>query len=387
MAEAAIGEYNLGQTTTSVGNSNQNSDPPLRAPFSGGNTVVSTSLPKILPTPVEITDSPDTQVRRPRIDKSSLERVRPTRQDEVDLRTRVPVTLAVDPVDVLPLSPIELQNKYVSEDNYTTKFNVSGDDDFYELTEDVLKNRILQTSDIEVRGRYAENVEYFPKFSLDSIIPRTDLQIKFILKLVNGSKVKLYTSKLFYDYLQDAHTRNIPYAELTYFPNVITIDLIPILDKVKSFYNNENKDRVRVNSNVCVDITRDDDDVRTYEVDYDKAVRYLSWLMTKPSADYEKRILPTQEISNYETYDEYDAKTDVDTSSSDEQSNTSQSINQSSNNTQPNTSQPNSNPSSTQAGQLNGPPNRGGITSPPPPPPNGGLNGDNPRPPVLGGGF
>lgn len=311
MAEQAIGGNNLigyGNTTTStdnVGGSNilqQPQDPPSRAPFGKNNTVVSTQLPRVAPSP--ISDSVNITPRKAGIDKKSI---RVSSRDMV--RDFAIDRVVPDVTEVRPLDGFELQNKYVSEDYYSSTDTISGKDDFYEITEKSLKNKIGQDSDIEVSGRYPENREYFPKFSLSNITPRADVNFNFIIKTVNDREVKLFTSKLFYDYLVDAYSRNLPYPSLANFPSVVTINLKPIIDNVKSFYNKEQKVGVRVNSNVCVDISRDDNDVRTYTINYNKLLRYLDWMLSKPSANYDERILPPQEISSYKLDGDFDNET------------------------------------------------------------------------------
>jgi hypothetical protein len=308
MAEASIGEYNLGEfnsntsTSNSSGGKTQPQEPPARAPFGKNNTVVSQQLPKVSPSP--ISDSINLTPRKAGIDKKSI---RVSSRDMV--RDFAIDRVVPDVTEVRPLDGFELQNKYVSEDYYTSTNTISGQDDFYEITEKSLKNKIGQDSDIEVSGRYSENREYFPKFSLSNITPKSDVNFNFIIKTVNDKEVKLFTSKRFYDYLVDSYSRNLPYPTLANFPNIVTIDLKPILDNVKSFYNKEQKVGVRVSSNVCVDITRDDNDVRTYTINYDKLLRYLNWMLSKPSANYEERILPPQEISSYQLDGEFDNDT------------------------------------------------------------------------------
>ena len=310
MAEASIGEYNLGESNSNTSTSNssggniQPQEPPVSAPFGKNNTVISQQLPSVSPSPVS--DSTNVTPRKAGIDKNTL------KVSSQDLRFDSEVIrVQPDAPAILPLDGFELQNKYVSEDYYTSTNTISGQDDFYEITEKSLKNKIGQDSDIEVSGRYPENREYFPKFSLSNITPRPDVNFNFIIKTVNEKEVKLFTSKRFYDYLVDSYSRNLPYPTLANFPSVVTIDLKPILDNVKSFYNKEQKVGVRVSSNVCVDITRDDNDVRTYTINYDKLLRYLNWMLSKPSANYEERILPPQEISSYQLDGEFDNDTNT----------------------------------------------------------------------------
>ena len=310
MAEASIGEYNLGESNSNTSTSNssggniQPQEPPVSAPFGENNTVISQQLPSVSPSPVS--DSTNVTPRKAGIDKQSI---RVSSRDMV--RDFAIDRVVPDVTEVRPLDGFELQNKYVSEDYYTSTNTISGQDDFYEITEKSLKNKIGQDSDIEVSGRYSENREYFPKFSLSNITPRPDVNFNFIIKTVNDKEVKLFTSKRFYDYLVDSYSRNLPYPTLANFPSVVTIDLKPILDNVKSFYNKEQKVGVRVSSNVCVDITRDDNDVRTYTINYDKLLRYLNWMLSKPSANYEERILPPQEISSYQLDGEFDNDTNT----------------------------------------------------------------------------
>jgi hypothetical protein len=371
MAEASIGGYNLGQvnSNTSTGNvSSGGTLPPAEpaevAPFGGNNTIVASSLPRVVPSPVS--DSINTTPRTAGIDKKSI------RVSSRDMVRDFAIDRVVPEVtEVKPLGGFELQNKYVSEDYYSSTDTISGDDEFYEATEGSLKNKIEQSSDIEVQGRYSENREYFPKFSLSNITPRPDVNFKFIIKTVNDKEVKLFTSKLFYDYLVESYSRNIPYPSLANFPSVVTINLKPIIDNVKSFYNKEQKVGVRVESNVCVDITRDDDDNRTYTINYDKLLRYLDWTLSKPSANYEERLLPPQEISSYKLDGDFDDETTTNNLSEAEQdyldtvfgSSTSSEPTTTTSEPTTNTNQPISTtvkPPST---------NSGGVSGPPPPPP------------------
>src|SRR5210317_793850 len=135
MVEASIGGYNLGQvnSNTSTGNvSSGGTLPPAEpaevAPFGGNNTIVASSLPRVVPSPVS--DSINTTPRTAGIDKKSI------RVSSRDMVRDFAIDRVVPEVtEVKPLGGFELQNKYVSEDYYSSTDTISGDDEFYEATE------------------------------------------------------------------------------------------------------------------------------------------------------------------------------------------------------------------------------------------------------------
>jgi hypothetical protein len=286
MAEPAIGGDNLiGFDNTNSGN--QNTDLPSGRPFPATIPTSDTNVNTVLsPT----SESPILQLLRDSLD----ENISTNEVEEYVARS------------INPIKPIELQNQYVPESNYKSVNKISGKDNFFKETEQINKNRIVQNGDIELSGNYSVNKQYFPKFDLSSIIIKDNIAIKFILKVVNGKENKLFTSKLFYEYLEDSYNRNVPFAALSKLPKIVTIDMVPIIDNVKKYSSKEIIDGVRMNMNVCIRINRDDDDNVSYSVDYDKLLNYVDWITTKPSPDYEKRILPSQQISEYILDDVYD---------------------------------------------------------------------------------
>lgn len=293
MAEPA---YNAGgligfdDTSTSTGNSSTPTEPSDSAPFGPP------------PPPPDNSGSTSTPTGGVNTTSEILQQL----VEDIEESNVVNNIIESVPREIKPLKPVNLQNKYVPETNYESLSTISGLDEFFKQTEKINKNRITQNGDIKVTGNYFQNSEYFPKFNLDDVTVKDNIGINFILKVNEGTSTKVFTSKVFYDYLQDAYNRNIPFPALSRLATVVSINLNPILEKVKSFNSSEIKDGVRMNYNVFVDINRDDDDNVTYVINYDKLLQYVDWLITKPSPDYEKRIIPSQQISDYTLDKDYD---------------------------------------------------------------------------------
>lgn len=169
------------------------------------------------------------------------------------------------------------------------------------------KAKITQDDFIELEGNYSSNKLDIPTFNIkDKITPRNDTFLNFILKITtyvknpvnakgSGTRSRLFTSQRIYDYLIEAYNRNIPYAAFGKLVDVVEVDIRPLYDKVKSFKKTEEAVNVSIKNNLGIQI---DNNRNEYTIDYDIFMQYINWIVTKPSADYDERLIPVSDISD-----------------------------------------------------------------------------------------
>lgn len=198
--------------------------------------------------------------------------------------------------------PYQFSNDYVPEENYTSSEINSGKFRFREFVEKVNnKGSILQSGENIVKGRFAENKINLPKFDLNSITAVPYVSFKFILKTkykndkTNRITTKLFTSSETYEYLANAKLRNIPYPAISILSEVVEIDINPIIDKVINLRQSELTNNVFIEKNVFLIFN---DLSNEFEIDYPSLLKYIDWVVTKPSGTYDERLLPIDEISS-----------------------------------------------------------------------------------------
>lgn len=209
--------------------------------------------------------------------------------------------------------------------NGTPQF--SGLDEFGETSQTILeKAKLSKTGEVFLRGKYPENKVYFPLYDITKITPRSDININFILKINSyvksgqgvGTRYKLFTSDKIYEYLVDAYNRNIPYPALAKLIDIVEIDTKVLIDMVKKQKNDETALDVVINNNLGIVFNKDRDD---YQIDYDILLKYIDWVVTKPSVNYDERLLSVNDISDVELIQDLEADTEDDDTTDNNQGN------------------------------------------------------------------
>jgi len=231
-----------------------------------------------------------------------------------------PVSTRIDPT-IPQLGALRVANPTKSEEpNY-----VSGVD-YTSLIKKVNdKAKITQDDFIELEGNYSSNKLDIPTFNIkNKITPRNDIFINFILKITtyvknpinakgSGSRSKLFTSQRIYDYLIEAYNRNIPYAAFGKIVDIVEVDIRPLFDKVKSFKKEEEAVNVSIKNNLGIQI---DNTRNEYTIDYDIFMKYINWIVSKPSTNYDERLISVEDISDVVIEVDLDADESTETATS-----------------------------------------------------------------------
>lgn len=166
---------------------------------------------------------------------------------------------------------------------------------------------------IRLSGDYTQNFVDFPKFGLN-ITPLTDVTFRFILsikKTIDDINPSLYTSKIFYDELIDAYAENNPYfvSNVIKQQAIVTILYDDLLKKIEQYRVSElnvAKVGVVVNKNLFVksNYTRVDGALppslkANPTINLEDLVKYVDWVVSKPSVNYDDRLLSEKEIGEW----------------------------------------------------------------------------------------
>lgn len=145
-------------------------------------------------------------------------------------------------------------------------------------------------------GGYEENKITFDKFSLTDLTITNQAKFEFILKVVGGGTTKWFVSDVTYARLKEEEANNKPFYshELLKPSSIVTLDLRPIIDNLKLYKPIEEEAGVgvRVDKNLFYGPSTDG-------IDYDALLRYVDFLVSKPSSNYDERILPVASIGQW----------------------------------------------------------------------------------------
>jgi hypothetical protein len=148
---------------------------------------------------------------------------------------------------------------------------------------------------IELQGKYSQNIVKFPKFKLNTNIKTLpDINFRFILsikKTDSDSNPTLYTSDKFYNELASTYWENNPYmvANAIKSPAIVTVVYDSYVNKIKNFKSLEDSAGigVTVDKNLFIELSLGSEP----SPNLDDLVRYIDWVVTKPSANYEQRLI------------------------------------------------------------------------------------------------
>ena len=170
---------------------------------------------------------------------------------------------------------------------------------------------------IRITERYPKiNFQDFPTYDLSEVIVVDDISFKFFLSLkenTNDANPKVYTSKIFYDELIKSYQSKNPYfvansIKQEYIINLI-IDVykekIETLRKLELALPIQEKfqgglvvsKNLFMNSNYSPDAKGDLVANPTY--DNAELIRYVDWVVSKPSTNYDDRLLDAKSIGSW----------------------------------------------------------------------------------------
>jgi hypothetical protein len=171
---------------------------------------------------------------------------------------------------------------------------------------------------IRISGDYKQNFVDFPKIDIGNVKIVDGTSFKFFLSIkqnVNDANPFLYTSKPFYDELVYTYSQNNPYyvPAATKVPAIVVITLDGLKQKVEALHFSELNltaengvlvvKNLFVNSNFNIGVEPSVSDYKkaisqpTYNID--DIVRYVDWVVQKPNARYEDRLIRGKRLGRW----------------------------------------------------------------------------------------
>ena len=172
------------------------------------------------------------------------------------------------------------------------------------------------------RAKYPQISIDFDKYDIESsitVIDNPDINFDFILCLKDGTEgiPDLYATKKLMDILADDYYNQKPFAvnSVIQKENIVVVDIKPLKEKVEALRakelsinlnRNEIAGQVEVRKNLFV--------YSNYQVgsggvleatptyDINELIKYISWVVTKPAANYDDRLIPTNVLGDFDGY-------------------------------------------------------------------------------------
>ena len=196
-----------------------------------------------------------------------------------------------------------------------------------------------EIAQIRIKGEYPQNYVDVPKYDLSkvNVLLDQDIEFDFILCLKEGldSEPKLYASARFFQTLMKEYTVDgSPFAvnDIIEEKNIVVIDVKPLKEKVEflrrkelsiNLNRNEVAGQVEVRKNLFVysnyDVGSDGVLVANPSYDINELIKYITWVVSKPAANYDDRLIPVEELGDFDGYTPED---DVEDDSPSTQTNT-----------------------------------------------------------------
>ncbi len=189
------------------------------------------------------------------------------------------------------------------------------------------------------RAKYPQISIDFDRYDIESsitIVDNPDINFDFILCLKDGTEgiPDLYATKKLMDILADDYYNQKPFAvnSVIQKENIVVVDIKPLKERVEALRakelsinlnRNEIAGQVEVRKNLFV--------YSNYQVgsggvleatptyDIIELIKYISWVVTKPAANYDDRLIPANTLGDF---DGYSSEEDIPTDSPSEQTDT-----------------------------------------------------------------
>ena len=172
------------------------------------------------------------------------------------------------------------------------------------------------------RAKYPQISIDFDRYDIESsitVMDNPDINFDFILCLKDGTEgiPDLYATKKLMDILADDYYNQKPFAvnSVIQKENIVVVDIKPLKEKVEALRakelsinlnRNEIAGQVEVRKNLFV--------YSNYQVgsggvleatptyDINELIKYISWVVTKPAANYDDRLIPTNVLGDFDGY-------------------------------------------------------------------------------------
>ena len=193
------------------------------------------------------------------------------------------------------------------------------------IVEDEIQKQVVgnfeKNGSIRLSGEFPQNYVDVPTYDLSKIIviENPEVTFDFILCLKDGEESipKLYATKIFYDILISEYNDSRPFGvnDVIEEQNIVVIDLKPLKEKVEVLRNaelsinlnrNEINGQVEVKRNLFVhsnyDVGEDGVLIANPTYDFIELLKYISWVVTKPAANYDDRLIPATDLGDFQSF-------------------------------------------------------------------------------------
>lgn len=171
---------------------------------------------------------------------------------------------------------------------------------------------------VTLYGKYPQNKIEVRTYDISNIqtVPYTTFE--FILKIKNGNAIpKYYTSIPFFQKLEQAiNTDDVYFVNQRLDnPAIVTIDIAPLIEKVKNFRTLELQKGVVVTKNVLLKSQATNESFETIieTILFKELVQYINWVVSKPNPNYDLRLLSVREIGESILFEEEEIPVEEDT--------------------------------------------------------------------------
>lgn len=201
-------------------------------------------------------------------------------------------------------------------DGLNVKRQIFDDNNGFGVEVSRVSNFII-TNDIDLRGSYPQNVVKFPKFTLNTNIKTLpDINFRFILSIKKNksdSNPQLYTSDKFYNELASSYWENNPYMvgnaiKSEAIVSIVYDDYIKKLNTFRPLELTAGTVGVSVSKNLFVEFNENSEPT----INLDDLVRYIDWVVTKPSSNYDERLIDPTYLGVWEVSGSNTTDTNVD---------------------------------------------------------------------------
>jgi hypothetical protein len=209
-----------------------------------------------------------------------------------------------------------------------------------EVVEKQIVGNFPEIAKIRLYGEYPQNFVDVPRYDLSkvNVLLDQDINFDFILCLKDGldTEPQLYAAYDFFKTLMDEYkVDGSPFAvnDIIEEKNIVVIDIKPIKEKVEflrrkelsiNLNRNEVAGQVEVRKNLFVysnyDVGSEGVLVANPSYDINELIKYITWVVTKPAANYDDRLIPVEELGDFDGYTpEDDAEDDSPSNQTDTQ--------------------------------------------------------------------
>jgi len=224
-----------------------------------------------------------------------------------------------------PIPEVESVSKEISTPKKLSSKNIRERFDENNDIEKQVVGNFEEIDKIRLFGEYTQNFVDVPKYDLSKInvIQDDEVDFGFILCLKDGEEglPKLFATKQFYISLTSNYNQNNPFGvnDIIDEKNIVVIDIKPLKSKVEDLRIQElnldinltttsDKKYVEVLRNLFVRSNYKKDSVKGLEANPTytdiELLRYITWVVSKPSQNYDERLLPAEDLGDFKGKEE-----------------------------------------------------------------------------------